>query len=164
MCSCFPQQQSMMMRRFRLLFYKKSPLNPSLYQVFCVCWCLFCPKCSSQYVLTSLPPLTKQTPTDTEGLVQATPPTHSPFAFQKANLLHPFFSSFPVWMCVTDYWQLDIIHHFLSQHSFSVWLYNSIVLTNKHIPTCSKHACSPCQVPGCLWPHDRMYQKSNALW
>ena len=28
-------------------------------------------KCSSQYVLTSLPPLTKQTSTATEGLVQA---------------------------------------------------------------------------------------------
>ena len=28
-------------------------------------------KCSSQYVLTSLPPITKQTSTATEGLVQA---------------------------------------------------------------------------------------------
>ena len=33
----------------------------SLYQAFYVCWCLFC------FVFT------KQTPTDTEGLVQATP-------------------------------------------------------------------------------------------
>ena len=28
-------------------------------------------KCSSQYMLTSLPPLTKQSPTATEGLVQS---------------------------------------------------------------------------------------------